>query len=119
MTVAAKEAVVLRQLLESVAEDHDPLASLRTRYFESLPQLLDAPWSAAVADFVYPETTGERPQGFEQSMKFAGALLRLAVEDPEVQRLVTEVQQLLKPPSVYHDPRLGERVERTMAEMTA
>jgi hypothetical protein len=36
---------------------------------------LDAPWSVAVSDLIYPETTGTRPEHFEQSMKFGAGLV--------------------------------------------
>ena len=46
----------------------------------------------------------------------ASALTRLAAEDPAVHRLTIEVQHLLKPRSVYRDPKLIERVLAKMAE---
>ena len=73
-----------------------------------------APWSLAVSDLIYPETTGTRPEHFDQSMKFGAGLMRLAVQDPEVHKLMTEVQQMLKPPSVYNDPDLRRRVAQAM-----
>lgn len=58
------------------------------------------------------------PHEIEQSLKFAAALQRLAVGDPDIQTLMAEVQHLLKPPSVYRDPELQRRIAPVMAEMT-
>jgi 2-polyprenyl-6-methoxyphenol hydroxylase-like FAD-dependent oxidoreductase len=116
MSVAAKEGVLLRELLESDDGTGDPLERLRGRYFERLPAMLDAPWSTAVADLIYPQTVGVRPEMFEQTMKYSAGLLRLAVQEPEVHRLMNEVMYLLKAPSVLRDPQLQQRVARVMSE---
>ena len=100
--------------ISTAADESDPLGWLQSNYFQRLAEVLEAPWSVAVSDFIYPETTGTRPETFERSMQFAAGLMRLAVQDPEIHRLVTEVQQLLKPPSVYNDPELHRRVAQLM-----
>jgi 2-polyprenyl-6-methoxyphenol hydroxylase-like FAD-dependent oxidoreductase len=115
MSAAAQQALVLQGLLSAAIDETDPLGWLQSIYFQKLAAVLDAPWSVAVSDFVYPETTGTRPENFEQTLKFAGGLLRLAVQDPEVHKLMTEVQQMLKPPSVYADPELRRRIAQVMA----
>ncbi len=114
MSAAAQQALVLKQLLNTAANESDPLGWLQSIYFKKLAEVLDAPWSTAVADLIYPETTGTRPESFERSMTFAAGLLRLAVQDPEIHKLMTEVQQLLKPPSVYNDPELHRRIAQVM-----
>jgi 2-polyprenyl-6-methoxyphenol hydroxylase-like FAD-dependent oxidoreductase len=110
MSAAAQAALALKRLLPHAARETDPLGWLQSAYFEKLAAVLDAPWSAAIADLIYPQTTGTRPPTFERTVKFAGALMRLAVEDPAVHKLMIEVQQLLKPPSVYNDPELQRRI---------
>ena len=110
MSAAAQQALALKKLLSTAAGESDPLGWLQLNYFEKLAAVLDAPWSVAVADLVYPESTGTRPETFERSLKFSAGLLRLAVQDPEIHKLMTEVQQLLKPPSVYNDPELHRRI---------
>ena len=72
--------------------------------------------TAAVADFIYPKTRGERPPDIEKTLKFGFALNRLAGRDADVHRLMLEVRHLLKPRSVYRDPALVERVRAVMAE---
>jgi 2-polyprenyl-6-methoxyphenol hydroxylase-like FAD-dependent oxidoreductase len=119
MTAAAQQAVVLKRLLAAAIDESDPLAWLQSIYFKKLAEVLEAPWSVAVSDLIYPETTGTRPEMFERSMQFAAGLLRLAVQDPEIHRLVMEVQQLLKSPSVYNDPELHRRIAEVMSKPNA
>jgi 2-polyprenyl-6-methoxyphenol hydroxylase-like FAD-dependent oxidoreductase len=115
MSVAAQEAVGLGALLAHRAAQRDPLQGLAAEFFARAVPLIDTPWmSAVIPDFLHPETRGERPANFEQTLKFGLALSRLAARDPAVHRLNAEVQHLLKPRSVYQDPAL---VQRVMAEL--
>jgi 2-polyprenyl-6-methoxyphenol hydroxylase-like FAD-dependent oxidoreductase len=116
MSVAAQEACLLRRLLGSLAPEADPLAKLGTSYFAALATLLEAPWSTAMLDLVYPETTGPRPADFEGRLKFGAGLIRLAARDADVHKLFYEVNNLVKPPSVYRDPELQRRVMAMSAE---
>jgi hypothetical protein len=116
MTSAAQQAAALKVLLASAADENDPLEWLQSSYFKKLAEVLEAPWSVAVSDLIYPETTGTRPETFERSMQFAAGLMRLAVADPAIHKLVVEVQQLLKSPSVYNDPELHRRVAEVMSK---
>jgi 2-polyprenyl-6-methoxyphenol hydroxylase-like FAD-dependent oxidoreductase len=115
MSVAALEACLLRRLLER-SGDGDPIAGLAPAFFAEVQALIETPWSVAVLDFVFPDTRGQRPADFETTLRFGIALTRLAAEDPAVHKLTAEVQNLLKPRSVYRDPRLVERVLAKMAE---
>jgi 2-polyprenyl-6-methoxyphenol hydroxylase-like FAD-dependent oxidoreductase len=83
MSAAAQQALVLQQLLNAAVDEKDPLEWLGLHYFQKLSDVLDAPWSLAVSDLIYPETTGTRPENFEAMLKFSAALLRSAAEDPE------------------------------------
>jgi len=120
MSVAAQEARLLNHLLKGRATKADPLAGLALAFFsESLP-LVEAPWNmSAVPDLVYPETRGERPPDFESRLKYNGALIRTAMHDADVHRLLTEVQQLLKPPSVLQDPAVDRLVQTELFQMAA
>jgi 2-polyprenyl-6-methoxyphenol hydroxylase-like FAD-dependent oxidoreductase len=115
MSVAALEACLLRRLLER-SGDGDPIAGLAPAFFAEVQALIETPWSVAVLDFVFPDTKGQRPADFETTLRFGIALTRLAAEDPAVHKLTAEVQNLLKPRSVYRDPKLVERVLAKMAE---
>jgi 2-polyprenyl-6-methoxyphenol hydroxylase-like FAD-dependent oxidoreductase len=117
MTVAAKEASILRDLLAARASASDPLDGLAQAFFAEIQEVLDTPWAvAAIGDFVYPETRGDRPADFEATLGFGRALVKLAARDADVHKLRMEVMNLLKPRSVYRDPALVARVRAVMAE---
>jgi 2-polyprenyl-6-methoxyphenol hydroxylase-like FAD-dependent oxidoreductase len=117
MTVAAKEACVLRDIFAARAGDRDPFEGLAQTFFAAIQEVLDTPWAtAAIADFVYPETRGDRPADLENTLKFGQAMVVLAARDAEVHKLRLEVMNLLKPRSVYRNPDLVARVRAVMAE---
>ncbi|MFL6417420.1 MAG: NAD(P)/FAD-dependent oxidoreductase [Bryobacteraceae bacterium] len=116
MSVAALEACLLRRLLEREGGDSNPIAGLAPTFFAEVQTLIETPWSVATLDFVFPDTRGQRPADFETTLKFGIALTRLAAEDPAVHKLTAEVQNLLRPRSVYRDPALVKRVFAKMAE---
>jgi hypothetical protein len=66
-------------------------------------------------DLVYPQTRGVRPPDLEARMQYARALMRLAAEDYETDRIVFEVRGLLRPQSALHEPGLASRVRSVMA----
>jgi hypothetical protein len=69
------------------------LAGLALTFFTGAGALIDAPWTlAAVADFAFPGTAGQRPEDFEDRLALGKALDQLAAGDPAVHRLTTEVQ---------------------------
>jgi len=116
MSVAAQEACLLKEILERLGAESDPIAGLASTFFTEVQPLIETPWSVATLDFVFPSTRGQRPADFETTLKFGIALTRLAAEDPAVHKLTAEVQNLLKPRSVYRDPALLQRVFTMMAE---
>jgi 2-polyprenyl-6-methoxyphenol hydroxylase-like FAD-dependent oxidoreductase len=116
MSVAALEACLLQTLLARLGGDSDPIAGLAPTFFAEVQTLIETPWSVATLDFVFPGTRGQRPADFETTLKFGIALTRLAAEDPAIHKLTAEVQNLLRPRSVYRDPALVERVLAKMAE---
>jgi 2-polyprenyl-6-methoxyphenol hydroxylase-like FAD-dependent oxidoreductase len=117
MSVAAQEACALGRLLAERAGERDPLDGLARAFFAETADLIATPWAQAVIpDFIHPQTRGERPADFEQSIKIAVAMTKLAARDPAVHKLTAEVGSLLKPRSVYLDPELGRRVMEVMNE---
>jgi hypothetical protein len=115
MSVAAQEAVILDRLLKARAADADPLDGLAAVFFAEIQGALETPWGIATSDFIYPKTRGERPANFEQRMQFNLGLVRLGAQDPSVQKLLTEVNHLLKPQSALRAPEFSERVAKLMA----
>ena len=86
-------------------------------FFAETASLIVTPWAQAVIpDFIHPQTRGERPPDFEQSLKIGLAMTKLAARDPGVHKLTAEVGSLLKPRTVYMDPELTRRVMAVMAE---
>jgi flavin-dependent dehydrogenase len=105
MTVALREANLLFDLLRNSTED--PFPTLAPTFLAEAEKLIAHPWAmSAIPDFIYPETTGERPPDLEDRLNFQKGLGRLAVRDPEVFKLVTEVRHFLKPISVLDDPSI-------------
>ena len=116
MSVAAQECCVLAGLIESRRWRVDPLDGLAEAFLAEIQPLLETPWSHAMSDLVYPETRGERPPDFERRVEYARALTRLAAEDPEIDRIVSEVRALLKPYSALRESGLAKRLTSLLAE---
>jgi 2-polyprenyl-6-methoxyphenol hydroxylase-like FAD-dependent oxidoreductase len=117
MSVAAAEALALRRQLALLADQDDALAQLSSAYFKAASPIVDMAWSLASLDFAYPQTRGTRPEGLEDALKYLSALVRLAARDPEVHKLMNEVQQLTRPSSVYREPALLRRIAAEMASI--
>jgi 2-polyprenyl-6-methoxyphenol hydroxylase-like FAD-dependent oxidoreductase len=118
MTVAVQEACLLGRMLRARAGFGDPLAGLGHAFLTGTEAVIEGPWAmSAVADFVYPETRGQRPAGFDRTLRFEHALNRIAARDPAVLKLLIEVQNLLKPRSLILDD--DDLARRIAAEMEA
>ena len=75
------------------------------------------PWAmSAIPDFIYPETTGERPPDLEDRLNFQRALGRLTVRDAELYELLIEIRHVLKPLALLDDPSIVSRVKEEMAD---
>jgi 2-polyprenyl-6-methoxyphenol hydroxylase-like FAD-dependent oxidoreductase len=115
MTVALLEANLLFDLLGGL--DGSQLATLAPTFLAKAETLMADPWAmSAIPDFVYPETTGERPGDLEDRLNFQRALGRLAVRDAEVYELLTEIRHVLKPLSLLDDPSIVRRVKEEIAK---
>ncbi|MET1028179.1 MAG: hypothetical protein ABWY00_13495 [Dongiaceae bacterium] len=116
MSVASQEAQLLDDLLRRRARDANPLDGLGEAFFKAARPLIQAPWDmSSVPDFIYPDTRGERPADFDDTIAFSSGLYRVAFRDPVVRRLILEVQQLLQPPCILRDPALVQRVKAELA----
>jgi 2-polyprenyl-6-methoxyphenol hydroxylase-like FAD-dependent oxidoreductase len=111
MSVAAQEALLLKRLLAPGRGNTATLSGLPQTYFAALGPILETPWAmAAVPDFIFPQTTGERPPDFARVLRLGFAMQRLAARRADVHKLVIEVQHLLKPRSAYRRPLLMARL---------
>jgi len=118
MAVAAQEAHLLRRVLQSAAARAEGVQRVGAEFLAQVPALLDSPWAmSALPDLIYPDTQGERPPDFQQSLRFSAALLQLAAEDAAVHKLSLEVQHLLQPRSALRSPELVARVSEIMARL--
>lgn len=112
MTVAAREAKLLHDMLGRVTGEEDPIEALQAAFMSEVGALLQAPWNMGVnADFAYPTTRGERPERYEESRQFEAALFRAAVADPVVQRAFSDVVQLMAPFDLLNEPDIRRRIE--------
>src|SRR5262245_37308667 len=110
MSVAAQQACLLARLIDSRSGLSDPLIGLAPAFFAETQSLLEAPWSTAVSDFVFPDTRGDRPADFEARLQYGRALIRLAAQDASVHKVLAEVNSLIRPQSALRDPQLASRV---------
>jgi hypothetical protein len=111
MSVAAQQASLLFDLLGRF--DNDLPSTLAPDFLAKAEKLAGEPWAmSAIPDFIYPETTGVRPEDLEERLNFQMGLGRLAARDASVFRLLIEVRNLLKPLSVLDDPSIVSRVEK-------
>jgi 2-polyprenyl-6-methoxyphenol hydroxylase-like FAD-dependent oxidoreductase len=100
MSSAALQVRALQQLLNDRANglQADGLAGLGAAYFPKAAEVIASPWIlAASSDFVYPQTTGERPPNMQEAARYFAALDSLVTEDPAVHRILVEVFQLARP----------------------
>jgi len=119
MSVAAIEACELKRLLATLADQDDPLARLALPFFAAITPVVDEPWGVANLDFIFPQTRGVRPEGFDGTLIFAAALTNLAARDPEIHKLMTEVQHFLRSSTAYREPAIMQRIQAEMAAMAA
>ncbi len=118
MTVAAQEACLLGRVLRTRPALGDPLSGLGQAFLAEVEAVIEAPWAmSAVADFIFPQTRGQRPAGFDRTVQFEFALNRIATWDPAVLKLLIEVQNLLKPRSAIQGD--ADLMQRVTAEMGA
>ena len=111
MSVAAQQAGLLFDLLGRF--DNDLLSTLAAEFLTQAEKLIGEPWAmSAIPDFIYPETTGVRPQDLPERLNFQKGLGRLAARDSAVFELLIEVRNLLKPLTVLDDPSIVSRVEK-------
>jgi 2-polyprenyl-6-methoxyphenol hydroxylase-like FAD-dependent oxidoreductase len=110
MSVAAREASLLFDLLGR--SDSDLLSTLASEFLPKVENIIADPWAmSALPDFIYPETTGVRPENLEARLNFQKGLGQLAARDTAVFKLLMDVRNLFKPLTVLDDPSLADRIE--------
>jgi len=115
MSVAAQEASLLFDLLGRF--DDDLLSTLAADFLPKAEKLIADPWAmSAIPDFIYPETTGVRPQDLPERLNFQKGLGQLAAQDASVFQLLLDVRNLLKPLTMLDDPTIVSRVEEEVRQ---
>ena len=120
MSSAAKQARLLKDVLNLAAADPDPLAAAQAGFMTEVASVLETPWTMSTsADLAFPQTRGERPDNFAEAQRFEAALFRAAVVDPVVHRAMTEVAQLLQSHHRLQEPDMMRRIEAASAKAAA
>ena len=115
MSVAAREAALLFELMGKTGPDLLPALALN--FLTKAEALIADPWAmSAIPDFIYPETTGVRPDDLEQRLNFLAGLGRVAVRDASIYQLLLEVRNLLKPLTALNDPAIVAAVEEELRQ---
>jgi len=115
MSVAAQEASLLFDLLGRF--DSDLLSTLAADFLTKAEKLIVDPWAmSAMPDFIYPETTGVRPQDLQERLNFQRGLGQLAARDTSVFQLLIDVRNLVKPLTMLDDPSIVNRVDEEIRQ---
>lgn len=115
MSVAAKEVVLIGQILGELSHMGAPLIDVVPTFLGRLGAVLADPWAVAAQGYVYETSGNERPRDFAEKIKFQAAA-RLAAEDASVHQLMTELAQLPKPSRVLRESPIAERLARALQE---
>src|ERR1700722_1422925 len=120
MSSAAKQAVLLQDVLSQAVAEPDPIASVQAGFMAQVASVLETPWTMSTsADLAFPQTRGERPEKFAEARQFEAALFRAAVAAPAVHRPETEGALLLEPRQRLREPDIMHRIEAVSAAAAA
>ena len=100
MSSASMQVRALQEILKERASGKESagLEGMAAAFFPKAAEVIATPWLlSSASDFIYPQTKGERPPGMEEGARYFAALDSLAAEDIEVQKIVNEVFQLVRP----------------------
>jgi hypothetical protein len=120
MSSAAKQALLLRDMLSRAVAAPDPITAVQVGFMAEAASVLETPWTMSTnADFAFPETRGQRPEGFAAAQEFEAVLFRAAAVDPIVHRAMLEVAQLLAPHERLREPEIAKRIEAMSTKAAA
>jgi 2-polyprenyl-6-methoxyphenol hydroxylase-like FAD-dependent oxidoreductase len=100
MSSASMQVRALQEILKERASGKESagLEGMAAAFFPKAAEVIATPWLlSSASDFIYPQTKGERPPGMVEGARYFAALDALSAEDIEVQRIVNEVFQLVRP----------------------
>lgn len=111
MTLAAKEARLLRSVLADHADMTTPLATLSEDFLGRAEALIDAAWMmSAIPDFRFPQTTGERPADIDEQLQRQFEMFRSAVDDADLHRAMVQRQHMVEPAAAVVTARSMELI---------
>jgi hypothetical protein len=112
MTVAAQQAQLLQTSMANAAHQADGLRAAQDAFMAGIESIIGTPWTMTRnSDLAFPQTRGERPHDFAQTQRGQDTLVRAAINDQVIHRLLVEVTHLLKPLSSLGTPAMRERIE--------
>jgi len=89
---------IIEDLLNERRQGTAGLEGLPRDFFARAAEMISAPWTlAANADSACPRTKGQRPKDLEQGARYFQALEALSVTDVDLQILIAEVLNLVRP----------------------
>jgi hypothetical protein len=107
MTVAAQEAMALRQCLRAGSND------LARRFFKTATKIVDISWDIAVGnDLRHPQVKGARPPMLHFINWYIGKLHLAATRDSTLATAFLKVIHLMMPPTSLLSPAIALRVWR-------
>lgn len=111
MSVAAMEAKLLQECLESRRGTGNDFKGFTKSFQKKLAKLTHSPWLLATGeDFRYRGTEGKPSLMTKFMHGYMNHVLKIATENIPVRRLMMEVQQMLKEPKTMFRPDVVARV---------
>jgi hypothetical protein len=106
ITVAAKQAVLLRELCARV-----PLADIGKVFLQRAAPIVDVAWNASAGrSFLYPDVVGRPTLTMRLANAYLPSVIARAHDDAEVATALLEVLHFLAPPDRLFSPRMLLRV---------
>jgi 2-polyprenyl-6-methoxyphenol hydroxylase-like FAD-dependent oxidoreductase len=98
MTSAAQQALLLQQVLKSRPDAMRRPGQVAAAFFRGARPLLERAWlKSAIPDFLYPQTTGDRPPDLQATLQAQGDAFQRAMQDPVAHLALLQDQHLVQP----------------------
>ena len=111
MSVAARQACILREILSEDPYSIDVSDAVERRYFKAIQPLIDSAWGlSSIPDLLFPEATGARPPNLDALTNYQRKFIQAAAVEPRLYQLHMEVLNLLKPATALREPQIVETV---------
>ena len=116
MSLGTVHGDLLDAALNEVADGADPLARLADAYFRLTLPYIEFGWSrAALGDFAFEGTSGDRPDDLEDLARRDAAIQALATDDAELAQLNLRVNQFAESPEALESDELRRRLASVAA----